>query len=96
MRLLGRLSPWVRVPTDCRLWGIKEWVVSPSSTEELTLLLPLARFRDPFLIVTEAGMALCPEAEGVRGDLRSGVSAGSLDFTRSSSFCIFPISPRIW
>lgn len=94
MRLLGRLSPWVRVPNDCRLWGINEWAVSPSSAEELTLL-PLARFLDPFLIVTEEGIALCPKAEGVRGDLRSGACLDFADCTRSSSFCIFPISPRI-
>ena len=52
--------------------------------------------------VTVAGMpgGWWPSAEP-RGDPRGGVLVGAGSFertvcTRSSSFCIFPISPRIW
>ena len=52
-------------------------------------------------IVTVDGMYDWLRAEPLRGEARGGVEAGagSFDFaecTRSSSFCIFPIRPRIW
>lgn len=97
VRLLGRLSPWVRVPTDCRLGGI--YGVPSPWTEELKLL-PLVRFLEDLRTVMLEGIGLCPDTEP-RGEVLLGVStgAGSLDradCTRSSNFCIFPMRPRIW
>jgi len=72
---------------------------------EASVLLPwvllLLRLR-LLRTVTVAGMVegWWPSAEP-RGDARGGVLVGAGSFertvwTRSSSFCIFPISPRIW
>ncbi len=63
-------------------------------------LLPPVR-RLELRMVTVAGMYDWPKAELARGEARGGVlvGAGSLDLaelTRSSSFCILPIRPRIW
>jgi len=105
-RLLGRsrllgllLSPAATggrtgTPNDRRL---TRSVSAPLGIDEA--LLPLVRFR-LLRTVTVAGMWLSA-AEPDRGDARGGVAvgAGSLDraeWTRSSSFCILPISPRIW
>jgi hypothetical protein len=62
--------------------------------------LPPVRFR-LLRIVTVGGIYDWPTAEAFRGEARGGVEvgAGSLDraeLTRCSSFCIFPMRPRIW
>lgn len=86
---------------DWRLDGMMEWCPSLSRTEELTLLV-LVLFLELRRSVTDDGMAEGWENPvGVRGDPPVGVAtgAGSLeraDCTRSSSFCTFPIRPRIW
>lgn len=62
----------------------------------------LRRFRELRRIVTDDGIEVSPSADPARerGDTRGGVcvGAGSLDladWTRSSSLCILPMSPRI-
>lgn len=52
-------------------------------------------------IVTVGGMYDWPRAEPPRGEACGGVEVGAGSFdraelTRCSSFCIFPIRPRIW
>jgi hypothetical protein len=79
---------------------MKEACPSPSRAEELTLLV-LVRFFELRLSVTDDGMAEgCEIPVGVRGDAPVGVATGAgnlerAECTRSSSFCIFPIRPRI-
>jgi hypothetical protein len=51
--------------------------------------------------VTVDGTGLSPTTDPERGEPRDEVSEGAgssdlADCTRSSSFCIFPIKPRIW
>lgn len=76
-----------------------EGVPSVSRTDE-PKLLPLSRLRELLLTVTVEGTGLSPITDPDRGDPSEEVSegAGSRDFadcTRSSSFCILPIRPRI-
>lgn len=75
-------------------------VTGVSSLVELLATLPFDRFL-LLRTVTDDGMNGWLIAELVRGDARGGVSTGAgsrdrADCTRSSSFCIFPIRPRIW
>ena len=63
-------------------------------------LLPPVRFL-LLRIVMVGGMKAWPEAESLLGEARGGVEVGAGSFdraelTRCSSFCILPISPRIW
>jgi hypothetical protein len=98
-RLLGRLlvgSRELDMPNESRLTppeSAAPWLTEDAAEacEERFLLL-----RN----VTLLGM-WCPNALPFRGLARGGVfvGAGSLEraeYTRSSSFCILPISPRIW
>lgn len=99
MRLLGRLSPGVLTLKDGRLCGRYDGT-SPSRTEELKLL-PLRRFLESLRTVIVDATGLSPITDPDREDAREGDSdgGGSLDLaecTRSSSFCILPIRPRIW
>lgn len=53
------------------------------------------------MIVDGTGLSPITEPWRERGDPREDVSEGAgrrdrADWTRSSSFCILPISPRIW
>jgi hypothetical protein len=75
-------------------------VPSLSLTEE-PRLLPLSRFREFRRTVIDEATGLSLTTDPERGEPREDVSdgAGSLDladWTRSSSFCILPIRPRIW
>jgi hypothetical protein len=98
-RLLGRLPVGSReelgIPNDSRLTpeSAAPWLTEDAADAcDVRFLL--------LRIVTLFGM-WCPNALPFRGLARGGVfvGAGSLDraeYTRSSSFCILPISPRIW
>lgn len=72
--------------------------ISPSRTDELKLLpLPLTRCWRRIV----RGLWWSPIADPDRDDARDPPSDGGgsfdlADWTRSSSFCILPISPRIW
>lgn len=66
-------------------------------------LLPLSRFREFRRTVMLEATGLSPTTDPARewGDPRDEVSEGAgsrdlADCTRSSSFCILPIRPRIW
>jgi hypothetical protein len=97
-RLLGRLPLASREPDGMP----KESRLTPDSVKPLTdeaFEAPDARFL-VLRTVTVFGM-WWPSALPLRGLARGGVlvGAGSFDraeYTRSSSFCILPISPRIW
>lgn len=92
-RLLGRLVlAFDGTPNESRLMP----PLAISWTEDAEVEACDARF----LTATELGR-YWPAALGTRGLARGGVDvgAGSLEraeCTRSSSFCILPISPRIW
>jgi hypothetical protein len=98
-RLLGRLLLGSRedagIPNESRLTPES---VAPGLTEDAADACDVRVL--VLLRVTLFGM-WCPSALPFRGLARGGVfvGAGSLDraeYTRSSSFCILPISPRIW
>ena len=101
--LISRVGVGGGSPNDSRLLGLTKVSVIPSycagAVEMTLLLLALVRFLELRTVMFD-GIWDWLSADPDRGEALGGVDtgAGSLDradCTRCSSFCIFPIRPRI-